>query len=421
MELVLTKNFANPDSWTIDAYEKADGYQAIRKALQMTPDQVTGEAKESGLRGRGGAGFPAGMKWGFVPKNTGKPVYLCVNADEGEPGTFKDRALFEKDPHMMIEGAIIAAYAIGAKTAYVYIRGEFDLPFRRLNAAVQEAYEKKYLGKNILGSGYDCDIFVHQGAGAYICGEETSLINSIEGYRGYPRIKPPFPAVSGLFGSPTVVNNVETLAAVPFIITKGAAAYKSMGTEKSAGTNLFSVSGPVLRPGVYEVELGYPLRKFLHDDLGWMRPGKILKAVIPGGSSVPPLTAQEVEEVNLDYESLQTKGSMLGSGGMIVIDEDVCMVWALENLAHFYAHESCGQCTPCREGTGWAHQILKRMMHGESTMKDIDLLLDIAQKMPGKTVCVLADALAMPISSYIGKFREEFEAHVKGSCPKCQR
>jgi len=420
MERVLTKNFDLPDSHALAVYEKTGGYASLKKALSMTPAQIIDEVKNSGLRGRGGAGFPAGMKWSFVPQNTGKPIYLCVNADEGEPGTFKDRAILEKDPHRMIEGVLISSYAIGAKTAYVYIRGEFDLALRRLEAAVREAYAKGYAGKSILGSNFSCDVFVHRGAGAYICGEETALLNSLEGNRGYPRIKPPFPAVEGLFKSPTVVNNVETLAAVPYIIEHGAAGYKKIGTEKSPGTKLFSVSGPVMKPGIYEVEMGYPMRKFLHEDCGWMRPGKILKAVIPGGSSMPVLTAQEVEEVNLDYESIASKGSLLGSGGMIVIDDSVCMVWALENLAHFYSHESCGQCSPCREGTGWSYKILKRLLHNEGKPGDIELLLDIGQKMAGKTICVLADSLSMPIASYIGKFRDEFEAHARRECTRCQ-
>ncbi len=421
MELVLTKNFANAESWTFAAYEKVGGYEAVRKALKMSPDQVIEEVKNSGLRGRGGAGFPAGMKWGFVPKNTGKPSYLCVNADESEPGTFKDRAILEKDPHLLLEGTMIAAYAINARVAYIYIRGEFDLPRRRLEQALAEAAQKNYIGKKIFGTDYDLEIHIHRGAGAYICGEETALLESLEGKRGYPRIKPPFPAVEGLFRRPTVVNNVETIAAVPYILANGAAAYKKLGTEKSPGTKLFSVCGPVMRPGVYEVELGYPMRKFLYEDVGWMRPGKVLKAVVPGGSSMPVLNAQEVEEVNLDYESIAAKGSLLGSGGMIVIDEETCMVWALENLARFYAHESCGQCTPCREGTGWSYQVLKRMLHGECSTKDIELLLDIGQKMAGKTICVLADSLSMPIESYIGKFREEFEAHTAGGCVRCQK
>lgn len=421
MEKVLTKNFDLPDSHKIGVYESTGGYQAVRKALGMKPTDVIAEVKNSGLRGRGGAGFPAGMKWGFVPMNTGKPTYLCVNADESEPGTFKDRHILEKDPHRLIEGSIITAFAIGSHRSYIYIRGEFDLPRRRILEALAEATQKGYLGKNIFGSGYDLDLHLHVGAGAYICGEETALLNSLEGNRGYPRIKPPFPAIEGLFGCPTVVNNVETLAAVPYILEKGAAAYKKMGTEKSPGTKLFSVSGPVVKQGIYEVELGLPMRKFINDYCGGMKPGKILKAVIPGGSSMPVLNAQEVEDVNLDYESIQAKGSLLGSGGMIVIDEDTCMVWALENLARFYSHESCGQCSPCREGTGWSYQILKRMLHGESSLKDIELLLDIGKNMAGKTICVLADSLSMPIASYIGKFRNEFEAHVRKDCVCCQK
>ena len=356
------------------------------------------------------------MKWGFVPQNTGNPIYLCVNADESEPGTFKDRPILEKDPHRVIEGALIASYAIQAHVAYLYIRGEFDLSHKRITAAIREAYAKGYLGKNILGSGYDLEMHIHRGAGAYICGEETALLSSIEGYRGYPKIKPPFPAVKGLFGCPTVVNNVETLAAVPWILEHGAAAYKQIGTEKSPGTKLFSVCGPVKRPGVYEVPLGMPLRTLLREQCGGMQEGKILKAVIPGGSSVPILTAQEVEEVQLDYESLQSKGSMLGSGGVIVIDEGYCMVKALMNLARFYSHESCGQCSPCREGTGWAYKVRERIEAGGGTAADIDLLLDIGKKMTGATICVLADALAMPIASYIGKFRGEFENHVQTRC-----
>ncbi len=413
METVLTKNFNVPNAHTIDVYEKTGGYDALKKALQMKPVEVLEEVKKSGLRGRGGAGFPAGMKWGFVPQNTGKPIYLCVNADESEPGTFKDRALLELDPHRVIEGAMIAAHAINCRTAYIYIRGEFDLSYRRLQTALSESYAKKYLGETL-------NIYIHRGAGAYICGEETALLESIEGKRGYPRIKPPFPAIAGLFGCPTVVNNVETIAALPYILAQGAEAYKKMGTEKSPGTKLFSVSGPVKKPGVYEVPLGYPMRKFIYEDVGGMLPGKTLKAVVPGGSSMPILTAQEVEDVNLDYESIQAKGSLLGSGGMIVIDEDTCIVWALENLARFYAHESCGQCTPCREGTGWSYKILKRMVAGDSRPGDIELLLDIGKKMTGTTICVLADSLAMPIASYIGKFRGEFEAHQAGHCPRCK-
>jgi len=417
MSLVITKNFSVSGSHKIEVYEKTGGYQALRRALKMKPEEVVNEVKESGLRGRGGAGFPTGMKWGFIPKGTGRPTYLCVNADESEPGTFKDRAILELDPHRLIEGSIISSYAIGAYTAYIYIRGEFDLSLKRIEQALREAYEKGYLGKKILGTRYHLEMVIHRGAGAYICGEETALLESIEGNRGYPRIKPPFPAVKGLFGSPTVVNNVETLAAIPFIVLNGAKAYRKMGTEKSPGTKLFSVCGPVKRPGVYEVALGTPLRTLIREYAGGMQEGKVLKAVIPGGSSVPVLNAQDVEQVHLDYESLQAKGSLLGSGGVIVIPEDYCMVRALENLARFYAHESCGQCSPCREGTGWAHKILQRMEEGGGRSEDIGLLLDIGKKMTGTTICVLADALAMPIASYIGKFRGEFENHLGKKCP----
>jgi len=418
MEKILTENWGLKDSHTLKVYESTGGYKTLEKLFKMKPDEVIEEVKKSGLRGRGGAGFPAGMKWSFIPKDNSKPHYLCINADESEPGTFKDRYILELNPHQMIEGAIACAYAIGAKTIYCYIRGEFVFPYRRLQAAVDEAYAAGLLGKNIRGSGIDIDFFVHRGAGAYICGEETALLESLEGKRGYPRIKPPFPAIMGLFGCPTVINNVETLAAVPYILAKGADAYRKYGTEKSPGTKLFSVSGHVKKPGNYEIPLGYPLKKLIEEDCGGMRNGKALKAVIPGGSSVPVLTAKEALEVNLDYESLAAKGTMLGSGGVIVMDESVCMVNSLLNLAHFYSHESCGQCSPCREGTGWSHKILKRFHAGEGTLKDLDTLLEIADNMMGKTVCVLSDALAMPIQSHINKFRHEFEEHVKlGRCP----
>ncbi|MBF0491283.1 MAG: NADH-quinone oxidoreductase subunit NuoF [Deltaproteobacteria bacterium] len=418
MEKILTQNWSLKDSHTLAVYESTGGYQSLSKLFTMKPEEVTEEVKKSGLRGRGGAGFPTGMKWSFIPKDDSKPKYLCINADESEPGTFKDRYILELNPHQLIEGAIGCAYAIGAKTVYCYIRGEFMFPYDRLQQAVDEAYAGGYLGKNIKGSGVDVDFYLHKGAGAYICGEETALLESLEGKRGYPRIKPPFPAVMGLFGCPTVINNVETIAAVPYIVNKGSAAYRQYGTEKSPGTKLFCVSGHVKKPGNYEVPLGYPLKKLIEEDCGGMRNGKALKAVIPGGSSVPVLTAAEAMEVNLDYEALAAKGTMLGSGGVIVMDESVCMVKSLLNLAHFYAHESCGQCSPCREGTGWSYKILKRFHDGEGSVKDLDLLLEIADNMAGKTVCVLSDALAMPIVSHINKFRAEFEEHVKlGKCP----
>ena len=413
MEKILTKNFGLKDSHTLGVYESTGGYNTLKKLFAMQPKDVVEEVKQSGLRGRGGAGFPTGMKWSFVPQDNPKPRYLCVNADESEPGTYKDRVILERDPHRLIEGIRICCFAIRSHTAYIYIRGEFVFPYHRIEAAVREAYAKGYLGKNIQGSGYDLDVFVHRGAGAYICGEETALMESLEGKRGMPRLKPPFPAVVGLFGCPTVINNVETIAALPYILEHGAAGYRRFGTEKSPGTKLFSVSGHVQRPGNYEVPLGYPLKKLIYEDCGGMRDGKALKAVIPGGSSVPVLTAAEAEEVTLDYEALAAKGSMLGSGGVIVMDETVDMVKALTNLAHFYSHESCGQCSPCREGTGWSHKILKRMLAGEGRPGDLEQLEKNADHMMGKTICVLADALAMPIQSYLKKFRKEFETYIK--------
>jgi len=415
---IVTRNFEQPESWTAAGYEKTGGYGALRRAIRMDPDAITEEVKRSGLRGRGGAGFPTGMKWGFVPKDSKLPKYLCVNADEGEPGTFKDRHIIEKDPHMLIEGIVIASRAVGIHEAYIYIRGEFGLPHDRLRCAVEEAYACGYLGRDILGSGFDLQAHIHRGAGAYICGEETGLIESLEGKPGQPRIKPPFPAVVGLFGGPTVVNNVETLAAVPWIVEHGADAYRKIGTEKSPGTKLFSVSGHVVRPGVYEVPLGFPLKSLVYDLCGGIRGGRRMKANIPGGSSVPVLTAEEAEKVNLDYESLASAGTMLGSGGMIVMDEETCMVWALAIIERFYAHESCGQCTPCREGTAWLRELVSRLEAGGGSRGDMDKILSIARNMTGTTICVLSDAAAMPAASFVTKFRDEFERHVgAGRCP----
>ncbi len=414
MTKVLTKNWGTPDSHRLSVYQKNGGYTALKKVLtgKMTPAQVTDEVKASGLRGRGGAGFPTGMKWTFVPQNTGKPIYLCINADESEPGTNKDRELMERDPHLVIEGAIIAAYAINARTAFFYVRGEFDLSHRRMLEAVDEAFKAGMLGKNIMGSGFDLEFLVHRGAGAYICGEETGLISSIEGGRGEPKLKPPFPAVKGAFGCPTIVNNVESVAAVPWIINNGGAAYAAMGTEKSKGTKLISVSGRVRRPGNYEVVLGYPLKKLLFEDCGGMQDGYRLKAVIPGGSSVPLVKADALDKVNLDYESCAANGTLLGSAGCIVIDHTQDMVHLLTVLARFYSHESCGQCTPCREGTGWAYRILKKIDSGNGTKKDLDTLRTIGLQMSGATICALADALAMPIASFLKQYPEEFEAKV---------
>ncbi|OGQ07483.1 MAG: NADH oxidoreductase (quinone) subunit F [Deltaproteobacteria bacterium RIFCSPLOWO2_12_FULL_40_28] len=422
-QLVLTNRVGIPDSHTLAVYQKTGGYsKALSKTFSQTPDGVIEEVKNSGLRGRGGAGFACGMKWSFVPKNTGKPTYLCVNADESEPGTFKDRLLLEKDPHQLIEGIIIACYAINCHTAYIYIRGEFDLSYKRIHKAIEEAYAQGILGKNVLGKNYALNVYIHRGAGAYICGEETALLESIEEGKGQPRIKPPFPAVVGLFGCPTIINNVETLSALPFILSEGATAYKKWGTEKSPGTKLFSVSGHIQKPGVYELPLGYSLKKLIEENCGGMTAGKKLKAVIPGGSSVPILTAKDVETMMLDYESAIAHGSMLGSGGVIVMNEDVDMVWALKNLTRFYAHESCGQCTPCREGTGWVDKILYRMLHEGGTNEDLNLLTDISHNMMGKTICVLADAMAMPVLSYIKKFPDDFRNHFRrtGSSPRAK-
>ncbi|MBX7149480.1 NADH-quinone oxidoreductase subunit NuoF [bacterium] len=411
--LVLTTRFGLEKSYTADVYQKTGGYKSIDKLFSMKPDDVIEEVKKSGLRGRGGAGFAAGLKWSFIPKNVDKPKYLCVNADESEPGTFKDRYLLEDDPHQLIEGIIICCYAIGAESAYVYIRGEFDLAYRRIEEAVQEAYQKGYLGKNLFGKNYKLDVTVHRGAGAYICGEETALLSSLEGNKGQPRIKPPFPAVVGLFGCPTIINNVETISALPYILNNGADAYKKFGTEKSPGTKLFSVSGHVNKPGVYELPLGYPMKDLINKVCGGMKDGKALKAVIPGGTSMPILTAKDCETVTLDYESMTAHQTMLGSGGVIVMNEDVDMVWVLRNLSRFYAHESCGQCTPCREGTGWIDKMLVRILREGGEEKDIALLNELSDNMMGKTICVLADSLSMPVISFIKKFPDDFRRHLK--------
>jgi NADH-quinone oxidoreductase subunit F len=409
MNKILLENIDKPDQKRLAGYRERGGYKALEKALGMEPAAIIEEVKTSGLRGRGGAGFPTGMKWGFVPRNTGKPTYLLCNADESEPGTFKDRILLEYDPHLIIEGMAIACVALGCHLSYIYMRGEFEFLVPTVQGALDEAYEAGILGPSVLGKDFALDLFLHLGQGAYICGEETSLIESLEGYRGYPRIKPPFPAVQGFLASPTVVNNVETLCALPWIINNGGQAYAAIGTEKSKGTKLFSVSGHVNKPGVYEVDLGYPLLDFINNECGGVRGGN-LKAVIPGGSSVPVLTAAECDGVLLDYESLAKAGTMLGSGGMIVFNDTVKMPEVLSVIADFYAHESCGQCTPCREGTGWAAKLLRNIIAGRGRKADIDLLLKVADMMEGKTICPLADADVMPIRSFITKFRSEFEA-----------
>ncbi len=397
----------------LDAYLEDGGYQSLKTALdRLQPAEVAAEVKASGLRGRGGAGFPTGMKWGFLPKQTEKPVYLVCNADEGEPGTFKDRDLLRYAPHQLIEGMLLTCFAIGARIGYIYIRGEFLEEAAAVNRALDEARGAGLLGRDILGRGLDVDLHVHMGAGAYICGEETALLNSLEGRRGLPRTKPPFPAVVGLYGCPTIINNVETLAAVPPIVGHGADWYRALGTEKSPGTKLFSVSGHVERPGVYEVRLGTPFLQLLEEDCGGMKGGRRLKVLIPGGSSVPMLTAAEAATLKLDYESCLEHGTMLGSGAVIVLDETVSVPEVVRNLAHFYAHESCGQCTPCREGTHWMHTILERVLAGRGKSGDLDLLLDICQHVSFRTICALGDAATGPVKSGISKFRNEFEALV---------
>ena len=414
MNKILLVNIEKPDQTSIAKYRERGGYKSLEKALAMEPAAIIEEVKTSGLRGRGGAGFPTGMKWGFVPRNSGKPTYLLCNADESEPGTFKDRILMERDPHLLIEGMAIACFALGCHLSYIYLRGEYEFIAHTLQRALDEAYEAGMLGPSVMGKDFALDLYLHLGQGAYICGEETSLIESLEGYRGYPRIKPPFPATHGFLASPTVVNNVETLCALPWIITNGGAAHAAIGTEKSKGTKLFSVSGHVNKPGVYEVDMGYPLLDFINNEAGGIPNGRQLKAVIPGGSSVPVLTAAECDGVLLDYESLLKAGSMLGSGGMIVLDDSAKMPEVLSVIADFYAHESCGQCTPCREGTGWAAKILRNLVAGKGKRTDIDLLLKIADMMEGKTICPLADADVMPIRSFVTKFRSEFEALCAG-------
>jgi NADH-quinone oxidoreductase subunit F len=413
MEKLLLRNIDAPGSHTLTVYRSRGGYRSWEKVVrEMQPAQVIEEVKASGLRGRGGAGFPTGMKWSFVPRENPKPKYLVCNADESEPGTFKDRLLIEKDPHAIIEGTLIAAFAIQSETAFIYIRGELVFGTRQLERAVAEAYQAGYIGKSILGTGYNLDVIVHRGAGAYICGEETALLSSLEGGRGWPKVKPPFPATHGLFGCPTVVNNVETLAALPWIIEHGAAAYAAMGTEKSKGTKLFSVSGHIARPGVYELEMGYPLTRFLEEDCGGVPNGKKLKGVIPGGGSMPVLRADELQGVNLDYESVQAAGSLLGSGGVIVMDDTTCMVRAAWNIARFYAHESCGQCSPCREGCHWMEKVFHRIERGEGQKGDLELILNVSGNIMGNTICPFGDAAAMPAAAFIRKYRQEFEEHI---------
>jgi NADH-quinone oxidoreductase subunit F len=414
---VLTRRFGIANSASLEAYLAPEGYQALKKALEMKPDDIIQEMKKSGLRGRGGAGFNAGMKWSFVPKQTDKPKYVVCNADEGEPGTCKDRVLMEYDPHQLIEGIIIAGYAIQAHQGYIYIRGEYRYLMEILDRALAEAYAGGYLGKNILGSGFDFELSAHTGAGSYECGEETALLNSLEGLRGYPRVKPPFPAVIGLYGCPTVINNVETLSNVPHIVLNGAAWFAKLGKPNDGGTRLFCLSGHIARPGIYELPMGFPLRRMIEEVGGGVWHGKKLKCVIPGGSSCPVLTADEID-IPMDFDSLAKAGSMLGSGGVVILDEDTCMVKTAWRIMKFYAHESCGWCVPCREGTLWLKALLERFHAGGGLPEDPDNALDIAYNILGKTLCPLGDAAAMPIISILEKFRHEFEEHLRvGGCP----
>jgi len=419
---LLFKDIDAPGLAGLETYRRLGGYATLAAVLgRKTPAECIDVVKASGLRGRGGAGFPTGLKWSFVPKGTEKPKYVVCNADESEPGTFKDRELIEKNPHNLVEGMILAGYAIGSHTGYVYLRGEFGWLQKTLDRAIAEAYAAGLLGKDVAGTGFAFDLHTHLGAGAYICGEETALLSSLEGYRGQPRLKPPFPAVEGLYRCPTVVNNVETLANVPHILAHGADWYRQWGTEKSPGTKVFSVSGQVNRPGNVELPLGTPLRTLLEEHCGGMRDGFQVKAVIPGGSSVPPLPASLLD-TPLDFESMNAVGTFLGSGAVIVIDDGTCMVDSLWNLIRFYAHESCGKCTPCREGTFWMAEILERLETGRGRPTDVDVLEDLADNILGRSFCPLGDAAAMPVQGFIKHFRAEFEHHVRhGACPANRR
>ena len=405
------------DLHRIEVYEQHGGYRALKRALSVKPEQVTDEVKRSGLRGRGGACFPTGLKWTFMPRQTTKPKYLCANGDESEPGTFKDRQIFELNPHLFIEGAVIAAYAMGAGTIYVYIRGEYARWITLLQKAVDDAYARGYIGKNIMGSNFSVELCLHRGAGAYICGEESALMNSIEGDRGYPRVKPPFPAQYGLWGCPTTINNIETLANVPVIINKGGEWFSKIGAAKQPGTLLFGVSGHVNKPGVYELPTGVLLTDIINTYAGGVPGNKKIKAVIPGGSSTMWLRGDEIEGVRMDSESLKAVGSSIGTGGIIVMDEDTDLMKVLARIAHFYHHESCGQCTPCREGCGWMENIVNRFVRNEARHEDIDLLLDVANNIEGNTICALGDAAAWPVQSVIRKFRDEFERRVSTMTP----
>ncbi len=417
-EVRIIRNYIGfENSHTLDSYIERGGYEALKKSLAATPEEITELVKKSGLRGRGGAGFPTGMKWSFIPKDVDKPVYLCCNADESEPGSFKDREILEKDPHQMLEGIAIACYAINSHKSYIYIRGEMPYGAKIIQGAIDEAYEKGYLGKNIFNSGFDLDISLYRGAGAYICGEETGLLESIEGKNGEPRPKPPFPAQVGLFGCPTIVNNVETLAFVPHIINKGPGWFAAIGTPKNTGTKIYGLSGCINKPGLYELPLGITIRELIDEYGGGIVNGNKIKAISPGGSSSALLTVDDLD-LALDFDTMAKAGSMLGTAGVTVMDETVCMVRVAQNLAHFYRDESCGQCVQCREGTWWLEKILRGIEEGRGTMVQIDTLLDACKQMRGTTICALADGCAMPVDSIVRKFRSEFEEHIRlGKCP----
>jgi len=412
MEKILLKNLGHPESHTIGSYLGNGGYNGLKEAFKHAPESIIQMVKDSGLRGRGGAGFSTGLKWSFIPKDPTIQKYLCCNADEGEPGTYKDRGIMENDPHLLIEGMIIASYAIGASVSYIYIRGEFVYGTRRLEAAIKEAYDKGFLGKNILGSGFSHDMYIHRGFGAYICGEETALLESIEGYRGQPRKKPPFPALSGLYGKPTVINNVETLACVPAIIEKGPKWFSSIGPEKSPGPKIFCVSGHVKKPGLYELPLGTTMRELIFDHCGGMlNEGRGVKAVIPGGVSAPMLNAHELD-TPMDFDSLAAKGSMLGSGAVVVMDDSTCMVKTALIINRFFSHESCGKCTPCRDGTPWLTNVLKRIEYGNGRPGDVELLESLCTNIFGRTFCPLGDGAVMALRGALKNFRDEFQYHV---------
>ena len=417
-EKFLLKRVGLENSTSLSVYEKTGGYQTVKKCLKLEPLKIIEEIKTSGLRGLGGAGFPTGMKWGFIPKDI-TPKYLVCNADEGEPGTFKDRILMENDPHHLIEGIMISSFAVGTTTAYIFIRGEFFDATEAVQAAVDECYKNQYLGKNIFGSDFSLNIYVHNGAGAYICGEETALLEALEGKRGLPRVKPPFPAIKGLFGKPTVINNVETLCSVPLIMENGAKWYKGFGPEKCPGIKLFPISGHVNKPGLYEMPFGTTLRTLIYDCAGGIRNNGKLKGIIPGGSSSAILTPDDLD-TPMDFDSLKAKGSMLGTASIIAIDDTVDMVDVAHNVMHFYAEESCGQCTPCREGTMWSYQILDRFVHNEGTIKDLNTLKDIAKNMAGNTLCALADGAAGPLNAFVTKYEQDFLKHIKEDRTKPQ-